>query len=133
VKGLSRMSANRIVIVGAGPVGLVTAIRLADAGIPSLVLEAADTLPRDLRANTFHPPTIDMLDDLGVAKPLIAQSVVAPVWHVRMHETGEFVTRQLNLKRLGASASASRPPPRRRNVKCDSPACTERLKPPSPA
>ena len=31
---------NRVVIAGAGPVGLVSAMRLASFGIPVLVLEA---------------------------------------------------------------------------------------------
>jgi 3-(3-hydroxy-phenyl)propionate hydroxylase len=57
-----------VVIVGAGPVGLVAALRLAHAGIPSILLEASQTVPRDLRASTVHPPTLDMLDELGVAQ-----------------------------------------------------------------
>ena len=45
-----------VLIVGAGPVGMVAARYLAGEGIPVTVIESAPTLPRDLRASTFHPP-----------------------------------------------------------------------------
>jgi len=78
----------RIAIVGAGPVGLVLALRLAMLGLPSLVLEAEADISEELRASTFHPPTLDMLDELGVAQALIAQGLVTPTWQIRRHEDG---------------------------------------------
>lgn len=80
---------DRVVIVGAGPVGLTLALLLGRAGIPAVVLEAEADIAEELRASTFHPPTLDMLDTLGLAEPLIAQGLVTPTWQVRMHETGE--------------------------------------------
>ena len=47
------------------------------------LVEACDTLPLDLRASTFHPPTLDMLDELGLVEALIAQGIVCPVWQNR--------------------------------------------------
>ena len=80
---------NRVIIVGAGPVGLTAALLLQRRGVPFIVLEASHDLPDDLRASTFHPPTLDMLDSLGIAAPLIAQGLVSPTWQIRMHATGE--------------------------------------------
>lgn len=80
---------DRVAIVGAGPVGLTLALLLGRAGIPAVVLEAEADIAEELRASTFHPPTLDMLDTLGLAQPLIAQGLVTPTWQVRMHETGE--------------------------------------------
>ena len=57
---------QHVIIVGAGPVGLVTANLLADEGIPVTLVETCAELPRDLRASTFHPPTLDMLERFGV-------------------------------------------------------------------
>jgi 3-(3-hydroxy-phenyl)propionate hydroxylase len=82
------MVGQRIAIVGAGPVGLVLALRLARLGVPSLVLEGAEAVAEDLRASTFHPPTLDMLEELGLAGELIAQGLVTPTWQVRRHEDG---------------------------------------------
>jgi 2-polyprenyl-6-methoxyphenol hydroxylase-like FAD-dependent oxidoreductase len=80
---------DRVAIVGAGPVGLTLALLLGRAGIPAVVLEAEADIAEELRASTFHPPTLDMLDTLGLAQPLIAQGLVTPTWQVRVHETGE--------------------------------------------
>ena len=73
---------NCVVIVGAGPVGLVSAVCLARSGIPSILLEASPTTPRDLRASTVHPPTLDMLDELGVAEDYIKLGIITECWQV---------------------------------------------------
>ena len=77
-----------IAIIGAGPVGLVLALRLATLGLPSVVLEAEADISEELRASTFHPPTLDMLEGLGLAEGLIAQGLVTPTWQIRRHEDG---------------------------------------------
>ncbi len=79
---------RRIAIIGAGPVGLVLALKLATMGLPSVVLEAGADISEELRASTFHPPSLDMLHSLGVAQPLIAQGLVTPDWQIRRHEDG---------------------------------------------
>ena len=69
---------NPVLIVGAGPVGLVAAASLLRVGIPVLVLEAGPVISQEMRASTFHAPTLDMLDDLGAAKGMIAQGLIGP-------------------------------------------------------
>jgi 3-(3-hydroxy-phenyl)propionate hydroxylase len=76
-------NADRIIIAGAGPVGCVSALYLAQNGIPVTLIEACDSLPEDLRASTFHSPTLDMLDDLGVAGKIIEQGLICPIWQQR--------------------------------------------------
>ena len=78
-----------IAIVGAGPVGLTLALLLARSGLPVALLEAGPDISEELRASTFHPPTLDMLDGLGLAAPLIAQGLVTPTWQIRRHADGE--------------------------------------------
>lgn len=73
---------DRVVIAGGGPVGLVAALQLSHHGIPVLVIEAGKELAYDLRASTFHPPTLDILDPFGVTDLLIAQGLKAPSWQI---------------------------------------------------
>ena len=69
---------DRVLIAGAGPVGLVAAANLVRAGVPVTVFEVGADLSTESRASTFHPPTLDMLHELGAAEPLIAQGLIAP-------------------------------------------------------
>ena len=78
-----------ILIVGGGPVGLTTALRLSQFGVRSIVLEKNKTVQNELRASTFHPPTIEMLDEIGVAAELISIGLKTKCWQFRVHETGE--------------------------------------------
>jgi 3-(3-hydroxy-phenyl)propionate hydroxylase len=82
------MSEDRVLIAGAGPVGLVAAAALVRHGIAVTVLEAGFELSSESRASTFHPPTLDMLDELGIARPLIDQGLKAPKLQYRSKKEG---------------------------------------------
>jgi 3-(3-hydroxy-phenyl)propionate hydroxylase len=79
---------ERVLIAGAGPVGLVAAANLIRGGVPVTVLEAGPDLSEESRASTFHPPTLDMLDRLDAARPLIAQGLIAPAFQYRSRRLG---------------------------------------------
>jgi 3-(3-hydroxy-phenyl)propionate hydroxylase len=79
---------ERVFIAGAGPVGLVAAANLLRLGVPVTVFEAGSDLSEESRASTFHPPTLDMLEELGAAKPLIAQGLIAPQFQYRTKRDG---------------------------------------------
>jgi 3-(3-hydroxy-phenyl)propionate hydroxylase len=82
------MDETTVAIAGGGPVGLTLALLLGNAGIATTVLEAEPTPSRDLRASTFHPPTLDMLDRLGIASELVANGLPCPTWQIRLHPSG---------------------------------------------
>lgn len=82
------MNRTNIVIVGAGPVGCIAAYYLARHGLDVVLVEQGPDCAQDLRASTFHPPTLEMLDTLGLAEPLIAQGLKAPIYHWRERKTG---------------------------------------------
>jgi 3-(3-hydroxy-phenyl)propionate hydroxylase len=79
---------ERVLIAGAGPVGLVAAARLVRRGIPVTVFEASAELSEESRASTFHPPTLDMLAELGAANDLIKQGLIAPKFQYRSKRDG---------------------------------------------
>ncbi len=74
---------ERVFIAGAGPVGLVAAANLVRHGVPVTVFEAGAALAEESRASTFHPPTLDMLDEFGASVPLMAQGLIAPQFQYR--------------------------------------------------
>lgn len=85
-----------VIVSGAGPVGTVAAYALARAGLSVLVAEAGPNCAEDLRASTFHPPTLEMLETLGILDELIPQGLIAPVYQYRVRSTGEVLAFDLS-------------------------------------
>ena len=84
----SPMTPSHVLIAGAGPVGLVSALNLATAGISVTVFERHTSSQEDLRASTFHPPTLDLLARFGLAKELVSQGLVARYTQQRDRKEG---------------------------------------------
>jgi 3-(3-hydroxy-phenyl)propionate hydroxylase len=82
---------ERVIVVGAGPVGAVTALALVKKGIPVTLIEAEAEPPEDQRAATIHPPTLEMLADLGLKDEAFAGGLLSPIFHFRDRVTGELV------------------------------------------
>jgi 3-(3-hydroxy-phenyl)propionate hydroxylase len=80
---------GRVIIVGSGPAGSTLALALGRAGIEVVLLERGTSLPVDLRASTFHPPSLDMLDDLGVAQAMVARGLPVSRYQYRDKQTGD--------------------------------------------
>lgn len=72
-----------VVIVGMGPVGMVAALALAQHGVDVIVLEAGEQLAAESRASTFHPPSLEVLDELGVADELHTRGLIAKNFQYR--------------------------------------------------
>ena len=85
------MAKSKIIIAGAGPVGTFVAFCLAEQGIDVLVLESAEHCETDMRASTFHPPTLSYLNQLGLAETLIEQGLKAPVFQYRIRSSKEVL------------------------------------------
>lgn len=65
-----------LVVVGAGPVGLVTALRLADHGVRSIVLDAKPALEKQgSKACLIQGDVLEVLDKFGCAAPIAAEGV----------------------------------------------------------
>jgi 2-polyprenyl-6-methoxyphenol hydroxylase-like FAD-dependent oxidoreductase len=91
------VTAKKVIVVGAGPVGLVCALSLASRDIPVLVLEANDGLFIDLRAGSFHPPTLEVLEPLGLTAKLHEIGICVRRWQLRDRTAGVIGTFNLSL------------------------------------
>jgi 2-polyprenyl-6-methoxyphenol hydroxylase-like FAD-dependent oxidoreductase len=80
---------STVLVAGAGPVGLTAALLLGSKGIPVTVLEAQTSISEELRASTFHPPTLDMLAPSGITARMLEAGLICPTWQIRLHPSGE--------------------------------------------
>ena len=86
-----------VIVVGGGPAGLAVATQLVLKDVEVVVLEAEPKLPRDLRAGSFHPPTIEMLDTIGVGPDFLSLGYRVPRWQIRGRKEGVIVEWDLSL------------------------------------
>jgi len=78
--------ARRVVVIGAGPVGLCVALRLAQQEVPVILIEALgedNFLEQVPRAGTNHPATLELFDSIGLYARLEPRGIVAPLLHYR--------------------------------------------------
>jgi 3-(3-hydroxy-phenyl)propionate hydroxylase len=59
------------------------ALALARQGVPVVVCEAEPTLTHDLRAGTFHPPTLEMMAPYGITARMHEHGLQVRRWQIR--------------------------------------------------
>lgn len=93
------MSILPVVIAGAGPVGSLMALYLAQRNIPVVLLEKEAELPVDLRASTFHPPSLEMIADLGfgVIDEMLQRGLKADRYQYRDRRSNDVASFDMNL------------------------------------
>jgi 3-(3-hydroxy-phenyl)propionate hydroxylase len=86
---------NRVIVSGCGPVGAVMTLALVKKGIPVTLIEQLPDAAEDQRAATVHPPTVEMLVDLGLEKEMFSEEasggMQSPLFHFRDRATSELV------------------------------------------
>ena len=80
-----------VIISGAGPVAMVLALALYRAGVPFVALETLDEPFVDQRAASYHPPTVEMLETLGLAGEIIPEGLKSPIYRFHDRVTRETV------------------------------------------
>src|SRR4051812_35592535 len=87
-------SQSRVVIVGAGPVGMVCALALNKRGIPVTVIEQEPAPVTDQRAASLHPSTLELLDTIGITQKILPLGLISSTYrfHDRVSHSlvGEF-------------------------------------------
>src|SRR5262245_47688779 len=81
-------STDRVLIAGAGPIGLTAALNLACRGICVTVLEAGAKIFDDPRAATIHPPTLEMFAALDVAGRMLQRGYIVRNYQYRDRRAG---------------------------------------------
>jgi 3-(3-hydroxy-phenyl)propionate hydroxylase len=77
-------TSNRVIVVGAGPVGLCLSLALAQAGVQVCLIEALgddNFLEQVPRAGTNHPATLELLARIGLYDKLEPRGIIAPLVH----------------------------------------------------
>jgi 3-(3-hydroxy-phenyl)propionate hydroxylase len=75
---------DRVVVIGAGPVGLCLSLALAQDEIPVTLIETLgddNFLEQVPRAGTNHPATLEMFERIGLYEKIEPRGIIAPVFH----------------------------------------------------
>jgi 3-(3-hydroxy-phenyl)propionate hydroxylase len=81
---VSAIKSDRVVVIGAGPVGLCLSLALAQDEIPVTLVETLgddNFLEQVPRAGTNHPATLEMFDRIGLYEKIEPRGIIAPVFH----------------------------------------------------
>jgi 3-(3-hydroxy-phenyl)propionate hydroxylase len=87
-------SSQRVIVIGAGPVGLCLSLALAQEGIPVCLIEALgdhNFLEQVPRAGTNHPATLELLQRVGLYDKLEPRGIIAPLFHYWDRPEGKLV------------------------------------------
>jgi 3-(3-hydroxy-phenyl)propionate hydroxylase len=86
-----------VVIAGAGPAGLMCALALQRQDIPVMLFEVEPGLTCDLRAGSFHPPTLEMMAPYGITARMLETGIPVRHWQIR-NRPGDLIAEfDLNL------------------------------------
>ena len=99
------MKTPEIVIVGAGPAGMVLAYQLITNGIPVRVLERHPDFHREFRGELFQPSVLEYLERAGILSLLLERGLALPDIERRMYVGKHRVVRVPGPQEKGAIVS----------------------------
>lgn len=93
------MSDYQVIVAGGGPVGFVTALGLAQAGVRVCVIEAEDAIVDSPRAAVYHWSVLDGLERLGIRAEAEATGLVKNDYMWTVKRSGEAIRYDLDILR----------------------------------
>lgn len=91
-----------VLVVGAGPTGLVMALSLARRGVPVRIIDKRDGPTTESRAMGLHARTLEFYRQLGFGDEVVERGVIADTIHFR---AGNRDVSSLSLADMGAGIS----------------------------
>ncbi|GGG47402.1 hypothetical protein GCM10011374_07250 [Kocuria dechangensis] len=85
------MTNDTVLIVGAGPVGVLNALGLARRGIQVELYERQQEVVQSPRAMVYHWSVLDGLERLGVYEDAVAAGFLKQDYTYKVHRTGEEI------------------------------------------
>jgi len=80
-----------VIVVGAGPVGVLNALGLAKQGIPVTIVEREPTVVESPRAAVYHWAVLEGLDELGVLEAGMREGFTKQDYQYVVWSTGERI------------------------------------------
>jgi 3-(3-hydroxy-phenyl)propionate hydroxylase len=90
------MKRDNVIVVGAGPTGLITALGLAQAGVDVTVLDSEPAVVSSPRAVVYHWAVLDGLDRVGILGDAIRVGFTNPELCIIVPKTGERIRLNMN-------------------------------------
>ncbi len=91
------MKRDNVIVVGAGPTGLITALGLARAGVDVTVLESEPAIVNSPRAVVYHWAVLDGLAGVGILDEAIRTGFANPELCIIVPRTGEKIRLNINV------------------------------------
>lgn len=91
------VSEQDVIVVGAGAVGLVTALGLARAGVSVRILEASSAVSTEAHDMIYSWSVLDGLEELGILDECVSRGLVTTTWTYRSPRTDDRATFDLGV------------------------------------
>jgi 3-(3-hydroxy-phenyl)propionate hydroxylase len=88
------IKSDRVIVIGAGPVGLCLSLVLAQKDVAVTLVETLgddNFLEQVPRAGTNHPATLELFDRIGLYEKIEPRGIIAPVFHYWDRHEGKLI------------------------------------------
>ena len=86
------MNDQTVLIAGAGPVGVLNALGLAQAGIRVTLMERGSSVVQSPRAMVYHWSVLEGLENLGILEEAVSRGFTKQDYTYKVYKTGEEIS-----------------------------------------